>query len=61
MAGIHKQITVVYIFLWLPSDPSVSQWRLCHSDFSPLNQGDLGLLQPSGFARFDDQKKTSSY
>jgi hypothetical protein len=44
-------------FLWLPSYPTVSQWRTCHSDHLPLNQGDSGFFQPDGFASFAGQTK----
>ncbi|MFD3320260.1 hypothetical protein, partial [Alteromonas macleodii] len=44
-------------FLWLPSDPAVSQQRPCHSDYLPLSQGDSGFLQPDGFASFAGQTK----
>ena len=44
-------------FLWLPSDPVVSQQRPCHSDYLPLSQGDSGFFQPDGFASFAGQTK----
>jgi hypothetical protein len=47
-------------FLWLPSHPTVSQWRTCHSDHLPLNQGDSGFFQPDGFASFAGQTKNSA-
>ncbi|MBM7072404.1 hypothetical protein JQC92_10220, partial [Shewanella sp. 202IG2-18] len=44
-------------FLWLPSDPAVSQQRPCHSDYLPLSRGDTGFFQPVGFASFAGQTK----
>ena len=44
-------------FLWLPSDPAVSQQRPCHSDCLPLSQGDSGFFQPDGFASFAGQTR----
>ncbi|MBM7073015.1 hypothetical protein JQC92_13415, partial [Shewanella sp. 202IG2-18] len=44
-------------FLWLPSDPAVSQQRPCHSDYLPLSRADTGFFQPVGFASFAGQTK----
>ncbi len=46
-------------FLWLPSDPAVSQQRPCHSDYLPLSQGDTDFFQSVGFASFAGQTKKS--
>ena len=44
-------------FLWLPSDPTVGQWRPCHSDCLPLGRGDVAFFQATGFAGFAGQTK----
>ena len=47
-------------FLWLPSDPTVSQWRPCQSDYLPLSRGDSALFQTDGFAGFAEQTKKAA-
>jgi len=44
-------------FLWLPSDPTVGQWRPCQSDCLPLSRGDATFFQMAGFAGFAGQTK----
>ncbi|PSJ35449.1 hypothetical protein C7I36_17090, partial [Zobellella taiwanensis] len=41
--------------LWLPSDPTVGQWRPCQSDCLPLSRGDAIFFQMAGFAGFAGQ------
>ena len=48
-------------FLWLPSDPAVSQQRPCHSDYLPPSRGDAAFLQAAGFAGFAGQTKKAPY
>ncbi|MGP5019890.1 hypothetical protein ACTXPD_19385, partial [Vreelandella alkaliphila] len=43
--------------LWLPSDPTVGQWRPCQSGCLPLSRGDDTFFQVSGVAGFAGQTK----